>query len=69
MGKVLTDNLVIIITQIQTGFKCIWIFIIFRDAPHLDLPEGVAFEIGKDTKIKHLVIQIHYADVSSFKRS
>jgi len=37
-----------------------------RDAPALDLPEGVAFEVGGDTAIQYIVLQVHYADVSSF---
>lgn len=38
-----------------------------RNAATVSLPEGVAFEIGKDTKIQSLVLQVHYADVTSFK--
>jgi len=38
-----------------------------RDAPALDLPEGVAFEVGGDTAIQYLVLQVHYADVSTFE--
>lgn len=37
-----------------------------RDAPKLDLPKGVAFKVGGRTEIQYLVLQVHYADVSSF---
>lgn len=38
-----------------------------RDAPPLDLPQGVAFKVGGNTPIQYLVLQVHYADVSTFK--
>lgn len=31
-----------------------------RDAPQLNLPEGVGFKVGKDSPIKYLVLQVHY---------
>lgn len=31
-----------------------------RDAPRLELPEGVGFKVGKDSPIKYLVLQVHY---------
>ncbi|KAI1717535.1 putative peptidylglycine alpha-hydroxylating monooxygenase 1 [Ditylenchus destructor] len=31
-----------------------------HDAPKLDLPEGVAFRVGGETKNKYLVLQVHY---------
>uniref|UniRef100_T1IHZ3 Copper type II ascorbate-dependent monooxygenase N-terminal domain-containing protein n=1 Tax=Strigamia maritima TaxID=126957 RepID=T1IHZ3_STRMM len=37
-----------------------------KDAPKLDLPEGVGFKIGKNTDVKYLVLQVHYLDVSRF---
>jgi peptidylglycine monooxygenase len=37
-----------------------------RDAPALDLPEGVAFKVGGGTQVQYLVLQVHYADVTSF---
>lgn len=37
-----------------------------RDAPPLKLPEGVAFKVGKDTSVKFLVLQVHYAHVDKF---
>lgn len=37
-----------------------------RDAPALNLPDGVAFKVGGSTLIQYLVLQIHYADVSTF---
>jgi len=37
-----------------------------RDAPKLDLPKGVAFKVGGNTGIQYLVLQVHYADVSTF---
>lgn len=33
-----------------------------------ELPDDVSFEIGKDTDVKYLVIQVHYKDVSMFER-
>lgn len=32
-----------------------------RDAPKLNLPEGVGFKIGADSPIKYIVLQVHYA--------
>lgn len=32
-----------------------------RDAPDLNLPEGVGFKVGQDSEIKYLVLQVHYA--------
>lgn len=31
-----------------------------RDAPQLNLPDGVGFKVGKDSPIKYLVLQVHY---------
>jgi peptidylglycine monooxygenase len=31
-----------------------------RNAPSLNLPQDVAFKIGSDTKIRYIVINIHY---------
>ncbi|KAK6042004.1 hypothetical protein COOONC_20490 [Cooperia oncophora] len=31
-----------------------------KDAPELKLPEGVAFRVGGDSGINHLVLQLHY---------
>lgn len=33
----------------------------------LELPEGVAFKVGKDTSISYMVLQIHYGHVDRFK--
>lgn len=38
-----------------------------RDAPKLELPDGVGFKVGKDSPIKYLVLQVHYAHVDKFK--
>ncbi|KAF0306544.1 Peptidylglycine alpha-hydroxylating monooxygenase [Amphibalanus amphitrite] len=38
-----------------------------KNAPKLVLPDGVAFHVGKSTKLKYLTLQVHYADVSPFK--
>ncbi|XP_057336036.1 peptidylglycine alpha-hydroxylating monooxygenase [Microplitis mediator] len=38
-----------------------------RDAPTLRLPDGVGFKIGKDSQIKYLVLQVHYAHIDHFK--
>ncbi len=32
-----------------------------KDAPQLELPEDVGFRIGKDSDVKYLVLQVHYA--------
>ena len=37
-----------------------------RDAPRLDLPDGVGFKVGGLGPIQYLVLQVHYADVSPF---
>jgi len=31
------------------------------DAPDFELPDGVGFKVGKESKIKYLVLQVHYA--------
>jgi hypothetical protein len=36
------------------------------DAPKLVLPKDVAFKLGGKTKIKYLVLQVHYASVEKF---
>lgn len=33
------------------------------DAPDLTLPEGVGFRVGEDTRIKYLVLQVHYNEL------
>ncbi|XP_037082145.1 peptidylglycine alpha-hydroxylating monooxygenase-like [Pollicipes pollicipes] len=38
-----------------------------KNAPKLVLPKGVAFHLGKNTDVKYLTLQVHYADVSLFK--
>lgn len=38
-----------------------------RDAPKLELPEGVGFKVGKDSPIKYLVLQVHYAHIHKFR--
>ncbi|XP_066274850.1 peptidylglycine alpha-hydroxylating monooxygenase-like [Branchiostoma lanceolatum] len=37
------------------------------DAPELKLPKDVGFEIGGNTDVKYLVLQVHYNDVTKFK--
>ncbi|KAJ8664331.1 hypothetical protein QAD02_005993 [Eretmocerus hayati] len=37
-----------------------------RDAPKLILPDGVGFKVGKDSPLKYLVLQVHYAHIESF---
>ncbi|XP_013085503.2 peptidylglycine alpha-hydroxylating monooxygenase-like [Biomphalaria glabrata] len=36
------------------------------DAPKLNLPEDVSFDVGQDTPIKYLVVQVHYKNVDPF---
>ncbi|XP_044740920.1 peptidylglycine alpha-hydroxylating monooxygenase [Chrysoperla carnea] len=38
-----------------------------RDAPMLKLPEGVGFKVGAKSKIKYLVLQVHYANINQFQ--
>lgn len=38
-----------------------------RDAPKLDLPEGVGFKVGGDSPIQYIVLQVHYAHVHRFR--
>lgn len=38
-----------------------------RDAPKLELPEGVGFKVGKSSPIQYLVLQVHYAHIHKFK--
>ncbi|XP_020818089.1 peptidylglycine alpha-hydroxylating monooxygenase [Drosophila serrata] len=38
-----------------------------RDAQKLNLPPGVGFKVGKDSPIKYLVLQVHYAHIGKFK--
>lgn len=38
-----------------------------RDAPKLALPDGVGFKVGKDSPIKYIVLQVHYAHIDHFK--
>ncbi|KAI4488885.1 PREDICTED: peptidylglycine alpha-hydroxylating monooxygenase [Polistes canadensis] len=38
-----------------------------RDAPRLNLPEGVGFKVGGDSPIKYIVLQVHYAHIDRFK--
>lgn len=38
-----------------------------RDAPKLELPEGVGFKVGKDSPIQYIVLQVHYAHIDKFK--
>lgn len=37
-----------------------------RDAPTLNLPEGVGFKVGRNSPIKYLVVQVHYAHIHQF---
>lgn len=37
-----------------------------RDAPKLELPEGVGFKVGGDSPIQYLVLQVHYAHTEKF---
>ncbi|XP_020290895.1 peptidylglycine alpha-hydroxylating monooxygenase [Pseudomyrmex gracilis] len=38
-----------------------------RDAPKLDLPNGVGFQVGGDSPIQYIVLQVHYAHIDRFK--
>jgi peptidylglycine monooxygenase len=33
-----------------------------HNAPQLELPEGVGFQVGGDSAIQYLVLQVHYND-------
>ncbi|PNF35453.1 Peptidylglycine alpha-hydroxylating monooxygenase [Cryptotermes secundus] len=38
-----------------------------RDAPELELPEGVGFKVGGKSPIQYLVLQVHYATSKPFE--
>ncbi|KAJ4434434.1 hypothetical protein ANN_22996 [Periplaneta americana] len=38
-----------------------------RDAPKLELPEGVGFKVGGKSPIQYLVLQVHYATIKPFE--
>lgn len=38
-----------------------------RDAPKLELPDGVGFKVGSSSPIKYIVLQVHYAHIEKFK--
>ncbi|XP_075215603.1 peptidylglycine-alpha-hydroxylating monooxygenase [Lycorma delicatula] len=38
-----------------------------RDAPMLRLPKDVGFEVGGNSPIQYLVLQVHYAHIDKFK--
>lgn len=38
-----------------------------RNAPALNLPEGVGFKVGKGSPMRYLVLQVHYAHIDKFK--
>jgi peptidylglycine monooxygenase len=38
-----------------------------RDAPKLELPEGVGFKVGGKSPIQYLILQVHYATVKPFE--
>lgn len=35
-----------------------------RNAPKLDLPDGVGFKIGKDSDVRYILLQVHYVSSS-----
>lgn len=37
-----------------------------REAPKLMLPKDVGFKVGKDSPIKYMVLQVHYASIAKF---
>merc|ERR1711879_582552 len=39
------------------------------DAPELKLPPDTGFRMGKDTNIKYLVLQVHYANIDQIRES
>ncbi|CAL1535410.1 unnamed protein product [Lymnaea stagnalis] len=49
----------------QTGTSIIYAWAM--EAPRLTLPPEVSFDVGQDTGIKYLVLQVHYKNVTSFK--
>ncbi|EZA57297.1 Peptidylglycine alpha-hydroxylating monooxygenase [Ooceraea biroi] len=38
-----------------------------RDAPKLDLPNGVGFKVGGDSPIQYIVLQVHYGHIHRFR--
>ncbi|CAL7934678.1 unnamed protein product [Xylocopa violacea] len=64
MGHGMSDNEETIVPcQKQSQILYAWA----RDAPTLILPDGVGFKVGKDSPIKYLVLQVHYAHIGQFK--
>lgn len=57
--------------NVQTSSPCLdgsqIIYAWARDAPKLELPEGVGFKVGKNSPIKYLVLQVHYSHIDQFK--
>ncbi|EDO34395.1 predicted protein [Nematostella vectensis] len=40
-----------------------------KNAPTLELPEGVAFKVGQASSVKYLVLQVHYGHVDKFVKN
>lgn len=53
-------------THANNSFKLQIIYAWARDAPILELPEGVGFKVGKTSPIQYLVLQVHYAHIHKF---
>ncbi|KFM79490.1 Peptidylglycine alpha-hydroxylating monooxygenase, partial [Stegodyphus mimosarum] len=48
----------------SSGFQVIYAWA--KDAPPLELPNGVGFRVGNSSGINYLILQVHYADVDKF---
>lgn len=51
-------------TELPKGFEDFWFSFLFRKIRFLS---DVAFKIGGSTSVKHLVLQVHYANIDKFK--
>ena len=54
-----TFHLIAIVVQIIYAWA--------HDAPALQLPKDVGFHVGGSSRIKYIVLQVHYASVEKFK--
>ena len=48
------------------GYEITILYAWAKDAPTLMLPAGVGFKVGPGSKIRYIVLQAHYGDVSQF---
>lgn len=54
-------------TFVSVSFHLQIIYAWAKDAPKLELPDGVGFKVGSSSPIKYIVLQVHYAHIEKFK--